>query len=51
MAGLPGLATPRDWVSALSIPGLRTLYSANCYAGIVFDPDGHMIEAVCHSPD
>jgi len=32
-------------------PGLRAHYHANYYAAFVRDPDGHNIEAVCHSPD
>jgi catechol 2,3-dioxygenase-like lactoylglutathione lyase family enzyme len=31
-------------------PGLRPHYHENYYAAFVFDPDGHNIEAVCHSP-
>lgn len=31
-------------------PGLRPHYHADYYAAFVFDPDGHNIEAVCHSP-
>jgi len=31
-------------------PGLRPHYHANYYGAFVFDPDGHNIEAVCHSP-
>ncbi len=30
-------------------PGLREHYHANYYGAFVFDPDGHNIEAVCHS--
>jgi catechol 2,3-dioxygenase-like lactoylglutathione lyase family enzyme len=30
-------------------PGLRSQYHANYYAAFVIDPDGHNIEAVCHS--
>ena len=32
-------------------PGLRPHYHANYYAAFVIDPDGHNIEAVCHTPD
>jgi|SRR4249919_1004768 len=32
-------------------PGLRPLYHANYYGAFVIDPDGHNIEAVCHSPE
>ena len=32
-------------------PGLRPHYHPNYYAAFVFDPDGHNIEAVCHTPD
>lgn len=31
-------------------PGLRPHYHPNYYAAFVFDPDGHNIEAVCHTP-
>jgi catechol 2,3-dioxygenase-like lactoylglutathione lyase family enzyme len=32
-------------------PGLRPEYHANYYAAFVLDPDGHNIEAVCHTPE
>ncbi len=32
-------------------PGLRPHYHSEYYAAFVLDPDGHNIEAVCHSPD
>lgn len=32
-------------------PGLRPHYHADYYGAFVFDPDGHNIEAVCHSPE
>lgn len=32
-------------------PGPRPHYHADCYAAFVFDPDGHNIEAVCHTPE
>lgn len=32
-------------------PGLRPHYHATYYAAFVRDPDGHNIEAVCHTPD
>lgn len=32
-------------------PGLRPHYHANYYGAFVFDPDGHNIEAVCHTPE
>jgi|SRR5438105_15756822 len=32
-------------------PGLRVHYHANYYGAFVLDPDGHNIEAVCHSPE
>ena len=32
-------------------PGLRPHYHADYYAAFVIDPDGHNIEAVCHSPN
>ena len=31
-------------------PGPRPEYSENYYAAFVLDPDGHNLEAVCHSP-
>lgn len=31
-------------------PGVRPHYHANYYGAFVLDPDGHNIEAVCHSP-
>jgi len=31
-------------------PGLRVHYHPNYYGAFVIDPDGHNIEAVCHSP-
>jgi catechol 2,3-dioxygenase-like lactoylglutathione lyase family enzyme len=31
-------------------PGLRPNYHQNYYGAFVLDPDGHNIEAVCHSP-
>jgi len=31
-------------------PGLRPQYHPTYYAAFVHDPDGHNIEAVCHSP-
>jgi catechol 2,3-dioxygenase-like lactoylglutathione lyase family enzyme len=30
-------------------PGLRPHYHANYYGAFVLDPDGHNIEAVCHT--
>jgi catechol 2,3-dioxygenase-like lactoylglutathione lyase family enzyme len=30
-------------------PGLRSHYHPNYYAAFVLDPDGHNIEAVCHT--
>jgi catechol 2,3-dioxygenase-like lactoylglutathione lyase family enzyme len=30
-------------------PGLRPRYHKNYFAAFVLDPDGHRIEAVCHS--
>jgi len=32
-------------------PGLRPMYHPNYYGAFVLDPDGHNIEAVCHTPD
>ncbi len=31
-------------------PGLRPHYHPSYYGAFVFDPDGHNIEAVCHTP-
>lgn len=31
-------------------PGLRPQYGSTYYAAFVIDPNGHNIEAVCHSP-
>ena len=31
-------------------PGLRPHYHMHYYGAFVLDPDGHNIEAVCHSP-
>ena len=31
-------------------PGIRAHYHANYYGAFVLDPDGHNIEAVCHTP-
>jgi len=31
-------------------PGLRPHYHSNYYGAFILDPDGHNIEAVCHSP-
>ncbi|OKH33325.1 glyoxalase [Calothrix sp. HK-06] len=32
-------------------PGLRLHYHPNYYGAFVLDPDGHNIEAVCHTPE
>ena len=32
-------------------PGLRSQYHASYYAAFVLDPDGHRVEAVCHTPE
>ena len=32
-------------------PGIRPHYHPNYYGAFVLDPDGHNIEAVCHSPE
>ncbi|GEO84637.1 MULTISPECIES: VOC family protein [Alphaproteobacteria] len=32
-------------------PGLRPHYHPDYYAAFVLDPDGHNIEAVCHTPE
>jgi catechol 2,3-dioxygenase-like lactoylglutathione lyase family enzyme len=31
-------------------PGIRPNYHPNYYGAFILDPDGHNIEAVCHSP-
>ena len=31
-------------------PGVRAHYHPDCYGAFVLDPDGHNIEAVCHTP-
>ncbi len=31
-------------------PGLRPAYGPDYFAAFVYDPDGHAVEAVCHSP-
>jgi len=31
-------------------PGLRPHYHENYYGAFVIDPDGHNVEAVCHTP-
>ena len=31
-------------------PGMRPNYHPNYYGAFILDPDGHNIEAVCHSP-
>jgi catechol 2,3-dioxygenase-like lactoylglutathione lyase family enzyme len=31
-------------------PGIRPHYHAHYYGAFVLDPDGHNIEAVCHTP-
>jgi catechol 2,3-dioxygenase-like lactoylglutathione lyase family enzyme len=31
-------------------PGIRPHYHPNYYGAFVLDPDGHNIEAVCHTP-
>jgi catechol 2,3-dioxygenase-like lactoylglutathione lyase family enzyme len=32
-------------------PGIREIYHPNYYGAFVIAPDGHNIEAVCHTPD
>lgn len=32
-------------------PGLRPHYHAHYYGALAIDPDGHNIEAVCHTPE
>ncbi|MBP2161525.1 MULTISPECIES: VOC family protein [Asticcacaulis] len=32
-------------------PGIRAHYHPNYYGAFVRDPDGHNIEAVCHTPE
>ncbi len=31
-------------------PGVREIYHPNYYGAFILDPDGHNIEAVCHTP-
>jgi len=31
-------------------PGVRAIYHPNYYGAFVLDPDGHNVEAVCHTP-
>ena len=31
-------------------PGIREIYHPDYYGAFVLDPDGHNIEAVCHTP-
>ena len=39
-------AALREGAASNGAPGLRDLYDPEYYAGFVFDPDGHNIEAV-----
>src|SRR5450631_1555744 len=32
-------------------PGIRAHYHPNYYGAFVLDPDGHNLEAVCHTPE
>lgn len=32
-------------------PGLREIYHPHYYGAFLLDPDGHNVEAVCHSPE
>ena len=32
-------------------PGVRSEYHPDYYAAFVRDPDGHLVEAVCHAPE
>ena len=32
-------------------PGIREIYHPHYYGAFVLDPDGHNIEAVCHTPE
>jgi len=32
-------------------PGIRSHYHPDYYGAFILDPDGHNIEAVCHSPE
>ena len=32
-------------------PGIREIYQPNYYGAFIIDPDGHNIEAVCHSSE
>ena len=39
-------AALREGAESNGAPGIRDLYDPEYYAGFVFDPDGHKIEAV-----
>jgi predicted lactoylglutathione lyase len=32
-------------------PGVREIYHPNYYGAFVIGPDGHNVEAVCHTPE
>jgi catechol 2,3-dioxygenase-like lactoylglutathione lyase family enzyme len=56
--GVPGpihiafAATSREQVRQFhAAPGLRPLYHADYYGAFVIGPDGHNLEAVCHTPE
>jgi hypothetical protein len=40
----------QGWRARNRVPGLRPHYHAHYYGAFVLDPDGHRIEAVCHTP-
>jgi len=42
-------AAPLSFPPAASAAGLRPHYHSNYYGAFAIDPDGHNIEAVCHS--
>jgi catechol 2,3-dioxygenase-like lactoylglutathione lyase family enzyme len=43
-------AAIRAGASDNGAPGLRPRYHPNYYGAFVLDPDGHNVEAVCHTP-
>jgi len=41
----------RDRATVRSEPKIFDVYHPQFYAAMVFDPDGHNIEVVCHKPE
>jgi hypothetical protein len=56
MGRAAGASTRRRWPRTAAggrdngPPGLRPHYHKNYYGAFVLDPDGHNIEACCHTP-